>query len=178
MAQLKYSANQLRTVNFDNSSNWLVSFSKSGKNGARIENLNLINSNFVPAIDVEYTQASVNKSSIDLGPGVSYEYITHQNPTRSITLTVYDDDDRTIRNEIIRWIDNITSRDSNSLRVPNMADIKNYATVINIHRLKGGNVVGKPEKFSVVPDGDISFRGDQDFTATTISLTFNVLGEG
>lgn len=174
MATSKFSSNHLRTVTFDNSSNWVVSFSGGKGTSERLSGLNLIIGQFVPAIDVEYDQLIMNKESLELGPGVSYDYLTHIKPTRAITLTVFDNIDRSIRNTIIKWANEIITTDGSGMRAPNMASISSHALTLNIHRVKQGEIVDQ-QSYNVVPDGSISFRGDQDYGAVSIPLTFLVI---
>jgi len=81
----RYTSNQLRNFEVDNSSNWVVSFT-SGNQYVNINNLNTIAKRFVPAIDVEFNNIDINKESLMLGHGVSYEYTTHIKPTRTMKL--------------------------------------------------------------------------------------------
>jgi len=57
-----------------------------------------------------------------------------------------------------------------------MSQIKKFATVMNIHRIVGGEIVDK-ESYNVVPDGNISFSGNQEFNAMSIPLVFLVVGK-
>lgn len=176
----KYTANQLRaSMELGSTSLWVISFlNVSGSSAPDASLLNFIKTDegdFSTVSDVEYDQSRIKKYDFSVGPGLEFSIPVFQQGGNSLKVTFFDDHFKSIRSTLLDWVRSRLQITQG--RAPSLASLKQSSLLMSIHHYdKQTESLNKDDVFYVIPEDSIVFRGDQEFSADTIPVSFTILG--
>ncbi len=163
-----------------NTSSWVLEFERPSGAASGVPqatSLNLIAGQFAPAIDVNYDQHTIVTKSLSIGPGIPLDIPFLLEECKSISLTLYEEHQKVFRSAIRDWV--VKGLDITKGRAPVLSQILNHSMILKVHhfdrKLKALSA-RKSDAYYVIPSEKITFLGDQSFQASTLPLTFTVVG--
>lgn len=176
----RYTANSLRnSLEVGTTSNWVVSFEAVGDSGVDPSPFNIItdgsNGHYSPVLDIDYDQSVVHNKEFNVGPGINFKIPVYSQHSTKLRITFYDDHLKSIRSALLDWQRSVLS--THLGKSPNLTYLKGQALLLVIYHFdKGLNNLRINDSLYILPDESTTFRGDQDFLADSLPVTFNVIG--
>ncbi len=164
---MRYSANQLRTFEAGSTSTWVVVFEAGGYN---LQAINIIAKQYAPVLDVGFDEFEVKVKDIEIGPGIPLHFpVFGRDIPRTIDFTMIDDDSRTVRNTLKKWV-----QDSGVLQ--GISPSADKMGIVTIYQNNKQGITIQRDTFLIFPIDQLTWKGDNDYQAATFPCRVQVIG--